>query len=122
LAALVKMELQNNVIQDYKEHRDVEQLKEQVEKPQDGISGESKWWDMCNAETEKNACGLVIDKPAVYFTTITDFYLFRRINKCHNLVNPCHICAYLQDPLLMQQFLLAAVFSMIQNRCIEFCC
>ena len=95
---------------------------EQVEKPQDGISGESKWRDKCNAETEKNVCCLVINKPAVYFITITDFYQFRRINKCHNLVNPCHICTYLQDALLMQQFPLAAVFSMIQNRCIEFCC
>jgi len=39
-----------------------------------------------------------------------------------NLVNPCHICTYLQDPLLVQQFLLATVFSMIQNRCIQLCC
>ena len=77
---------------------------------------------VCNEETETNVRGFVFTQPVVYFTTITDFYQFRRINKCHNLVNPCHICTYLQDPLLVQQFRLAAKFSVIQNRRIEFCC
>jgi hypothetical protein len=36
------MKLQNNVIRDYKEEREREQVMEQVEKPQDGTSGESK--------------------------------------------------------------------------------
>jgi hypothetical protein len=104
---------------------------EQVDIAHDGTGGENTQWNrwrehvmeqVCNAETEKNVWGIVIAQPVVYFITITDFYQFRRINKCHNLINPCHICTYLQDPLLAQQFLLAATFSMIQNRRIEFCC
>lgn len=72
--------------------------------------------------TEKNVWSSVITQPAVYFTTITDFYQFSTINKCHNLVNPRYICIYLQDPILVQQFPLAAKFCTTQNWYLQFCC
>jgi hypothetical protein len=69
---------------------------EQVERASDGTGGETTRWrkwreqvmERCNAETEKNVCSFVINQPAVYFTTITDFYQFRRINKCYNIAMP----------------------------------
>jgi hypothetical protein len=70
---------------------------------------------------EKTVWGFVNAQPAVYFTTITDVYQFSRIDKCHNLVNPCYICTYLQDPVSVQQFLLAATFLHLQTD-IQFCC
>jgi hypothetical protein len=77
---------------------------EQVEKARNGTGVTQK-------VTEKNVWSFVITQPAVYFKTITDFYQFSRINKCHNSVSPRYICTYLQDPIFVQQFLLAAMLS-----------